>query len=308
MKHLVILLVVFLLAGCRATPNDPDVESDGQLVVRFYVTDAAGQPARSFRFGDEIFFEYHILNNTGTDQPWSGLYQPSVVDVALWTGARGELRVGSTNAGRTDYGEEPRSGILRAGETMTHRTSWTANLRNFKPPVGEYVAIANLALTFDDLPRYESPRVPLTVLPPTEEDRHVMGLFYGPLFGFCPREGLYTADVLRKGKGPYRLVGTRLVERKSDDDDCLPGLGPGCLKQLPFGPIILTQAQAVHLVRLIGSFPAGPPEVYRACDPCAVLVYRFTDADRMITPCMMGPPSYIEKALQVKEYIESLID
>ena len=67
MKRYLMLVPVLLIFGC-SEPNKPQ---DIDLTVVFRMMDGAGNEPAEYRLGEEIFFEFLVVNQTGVDQAWT---------------------------------------------------------------------------------------------------------------------------------------------------------------------------------------------------------------------------------------------
>lgn|GEM_PF-3361453 len=318
-----VLILLFALAGCDSSPVQPnpghqedsaeedpideDPAEEG-LIVDFQLTDEIGNPTTEFLFGEDIFFKIKVNNQTGEDQPWSDAYYDVPFGFCVVAiGTEPAITMGSTLDGCL-CSCEPDSGVLEQGATVTHDARWFDYPGHIVLPAGDYVACAAFNMRFKNISSDIEP-IAFTVMPSKPDDEHVFSVFRMPAMGFYPPQGRFLwAHVVRSeclGVDRYILVGDRVIEM---------GLGvPGCPPErpcpitVPITPLILDEAQAQTLQRLIAEFPTVDPEINHACDPSYMTLYRLGSMIRRVGPCVYGPPEYREHMNDLGQFIESLV-
>ncbi len=287
MKRFVILLFLVFMLGCSDSGTDP---SEKILVVDFKLTDAVGREMTTFRLGEEMLFEFSIINYTGEDQAWTAEYD--------WPAARFSIVQGLDYLGSTyermPQGEGDWGGVLGEGDTLPVRASWFDHSYHAPLAVGEYTAYALLNYEFDDLKPFRQWEINFTVEPPEEGAVEVFAWYRQPMFGFCaPVNRIYHASVVRDADSVYTLSGTTLFDNSILTMPCFnAGWTDNCLMQIPFGEIVLTHGQSFDLEQLLASFPVEEHQIDPACDPCLINRYYINGRVETINPCASGSELY----------------
>jgi hypothetical protein len=296
-------LLLAALPGCEDDALDPVPESG--LEVSFRILNESGVPTSTFRYGEDIVFDYSIRNGTGEDLTWQGYYESFPVGF--------RCRSGRTELGSNLTGVRPAktSGVFEDGRTITSRTSWQSNPAMPSLPPGEYEVWGGPSFSIDDYQTTDTYRAAtITVLPPLDRE-YVFSLAKQTwIFGiFGLKTGnLFWADIFRNSSGKYELYASVLVESENPEVVCLPEFGTGeCLRQELLPPILLDATEQNTLDELIRDFPTVAPQINGACDPAVTLRYHLGDGIHEVTPCTTGPPEYTEHAWDLAGFVEGVV-
>jgi hypothetical protein len=275
------------MLGCGDTGTHP---SDKILVVDFKLTDATANETSTFLLGQEMFFEFSIINQTGEDQAWTAEYD--------WPAARFTVHQGLDFLGNT-YESMPQGAgewgdVLENGDTLLVRASWLDHSYHAPLAVGEYTATAWLNYEFDALQPPRQWEADFTVEPAVAGATEIFAWYRRPMFGFCaPVNRIYHASVVRSADSLYTVSGTTLFDNSLLTMPCFDaGWTDNCFMQIPSGAKFLFPERAAALEQLLADFPVEEHEISPACDPCVINRYYIFGRVEEINPCASGSEQY----------------
>ena len=141
-KCWLLLLPILLLVGCAKSSTKPQT---GSLVTEFRLTDAAGNTTETFSLGEDIFFEFTIINETGEEQEWTISSSIPAVDFSV---SSGNIFLGSTYEQRA-AATVVITGILLVDEKLVTVSGWLDHSWHAPLAVGSYTANALLNVRFE---------------------------------------------------------------------------------------------------------------------------------------------------------------
>ncbi len=298
MKKLLLLCGLLVVIGCADSTIEP---GSGSVEFTFRVLNSVGYQVRSIEHGKPIHFELVITN--GTDET-----------ITVETGERRPAAAFYLEGETHSFGHvnrldsrAPRDSvfILHPRESLRHTVAWSLNPWNAPPPVGEYIAHADVSAEIDGREPEGHLTQELSVVPPEAGAQEVFAWYRTPAFGFCPPANrIYWASVMRYAGGRHVLRGTIAFDNSILTMPCGPP--DYCIAQQPFEDVVLTEEQEDELYDLLNSFPDEEHVIDPACDPCRIDYYYLRGREKEINPCASGSELFWMKVAEIDTFLHQV--
>lgn len=157
--RLSLAIAIPLLVGCLNL-NEP--ARNRGVAVEFYLADSSSTRTTIFDIGEDIYFHYSILNNTGTTQDYAVSHSGPFVSFKVF---KADSLIGTSDDGFS-YLAVAIYGKLLPGHALEWVYSWFSNENHSALPAGEYTAWATPNLWIHDIePSSPSKKIDFVVLP-----------------------------------------------------------------------------------------------------------------------------------------------
>src|SRR5262249_11846516 len=202
-------------------------------------------------------------------------------------------------------GHAPVPGVLRNATSLAYKTSWLSSPTTFWLLPGDYELSAYAAAEFEG---YAPPQHETLHFRVVSDEEHIFSVSGQGFLNDCAFEGqVYWASVFRSRQGVYTLRAGVFTASEQPSGECFHVRYPDlCLRQSIVGPRTLTAAQVATLQRLMAEFPRVQPAGDSSFDPCFFTSYRIGSEVHGVSPCVTGPPEYVEHQWDLLTFVKSL--
>ena len=133
-------IAIALLSGCG---NSTGPEEDDSLSIQFFLADSSGEETTLFDAGQEIYFDYSIVNNTGATLHYTLPNSGPFVSFEVF---HADSLIGTSDDGRV-YSQMIVRGTLAPGGSLKWVYPWLSTEYHSALLTGEYTAWAKPRLS-----------------------------------------------------------------------------------------------------------------------------------------------------------------
>jgi len=133
-------IAIALLSGCG---NSTGPEEDNSLSIQFFLADSSGEETTLFDVGQEIYFDYSMVNSTGATLHYNLPHTGPFVRLEV---SQADSLIGTSDDGHL-YAQMILPGTLPPGHSLHWVYPWFSNEYHSALPPGEYTAWAKPRLS-----------------------------------------------------------------------------------------------------------------------------------------------------------------
>jgi len=133
-------IAIALLSGCG---NSTGPEEDNSLSIQFFLADSSGEETTLFDVGQEIYFDYSIVNNTGATLHYALPNTGPFVSLEVF---HADSLIGTSDDGRL-YAQVIVGGTPAPGDSLKWVYPWFSTEYHSALLAGEYTAWAKPRLS-----------------------------------------------------------------------------------------------------------------------------------------------------------------